>query len=47
MAKSAAKSDFVRQEARALSSMWILPYIHNRSTIVNDTTLLTPVKRYA
>jgi len=47
MAESAAKSDFVGEEARTLSGMWMLPYIHSRSTIASDTALLIPVKRYA
>jgi len=46
MAKSAAKSDFIGEEARALSGMWMLPHVHSRSTIASDTALLIPVKRY-
>ena len=46
MAKLAAKSHFAGEEARALSGMWILPYIYGRSTIASDAVLLTPVERY-
>ena len=46
VAKSAAKSQFSRREARALSGMQILPYVHGRSIIASDAALLTPIKRY-
>jgi len=46
MAELAAKSDFVGEEARALSGMWMLPYVHGRSIIASDTALLIPVERY-
>jgi len=47
MAESAAESDFVGEEARALSGMWMLPHVHGQSTIASDTALSIPVERYA
>ena len=46
VAESPAESDFVGEEARALIGMWMLPHVYDRSTIANDTALLTPVERY-
>ena len=46
VAESAAKSDFVGEEARALIGMWILPHVHSQSTIASDTALSTPIKCY-
>jgi hypothetical protein len=36
MAESAAESRFGRQEARVPSGMWMLPYIHGRSSIASN-----------
>jgi len=47
MAELAAKSDFIGEEARTLSGMWMLPYVHSRFIIASNTALLIPVKCYA
>jgi len=38
MAESAAESRSCRREARALTQLWMLPYIHIRSSIASEAT---------
>ena len=46
VAESAAESDFVGEEARALIGIWMLPHVYSWFTIASDTALLTPIKYY-